>query len=61
MVDALGEDNAALVRADTRRKMASVIEATRSTLGAVRYEATWAEGRGLTLEQTIALAEDQVR
>ncbi|NTU62910.1 MAG: tetratricopeptide repeat protein, partial [Chloroflexi bacterium] len=50
---AISEDHHTPLSSNTRNKMAPLIEAMRVTLGEARYEAAWARGRGLTLEQII--------
>jgi tetratricopeptide (TPR) repeat protein len=57
---AISEDHHTPLSADTRNKMTPMIEAVCTTLGQVHYEAAWARGRSLTLEQIIDQALEHV-
>jgi hypothetical protein len=57
---AISEDRHTPLSSDTRNKITPMIEAVCATLGQVHYEAAWARGRSLTLEQVINLALEHV-
>ena len=57
---AISEEHHTPMSSDTRSKMTPLIDTLRVTLGEVRYEAAWARGRSLTLEQIIDQALEHV-
>ncbi len=57
---AISEDHHTPLSSDTRNKMTPMIEAVCAALGQVHYEAAWAKGCGLTLEQVINQALEHV-